>query len=79
VKEFKASQMLVSNGEYLRFIKEGGYSNPEWWTEEGKRWLASIKPEMPLFWRKHGETYKLRTLFSEIEMPWDWPVEISNL
>jgi formylglycine-generating enzyme required for sulfatase activity len=44
--------MLVSNGEYLPFVEEGGYSNPEWWTEEGKRWIASIKPSMPLFWHK---------------------------
>jgi formylglycine-generating enzyme required for sulfatase activity len=44
--------MLVSNGEYLQFVQEGGYQNPSWWTEEGQRWLSSIKPAMPLFWRK---------------------------
>lgn len=79
VKEYKASQMLVSNGQYLEFIKDGGYENPEWWTQEGQRWLASIKPTMPLFWRREGKTYKLRTIFQEIPMPWNWPVEVSNL
>jgi formylglycine-generating enzyme required for sulfatase activity len=44
--------MLVSNGEYLQFVLEGGYRTPEWWTEEGKRWIGSIKPSMPLFWHK---------------------------
>ena len=71
--------MLVSNGEFLRFVEAGGYSRPEWWTEEGKRWLGSMKPKMPVFWRKQGETYLLRTLFHEISMPWDWPAEVNNL
>lgn len=63
----------------MEFIKDGGYENPEWWTQEGQRWLASIKPTMPLFWRREGKTYKLRTIFQEIPMPWNWPVEVSNL
>lgn len=71
--------MLTSNGEYLQFVEEGGYHSPQWWTDEGKRWLASIKPEMPLFWRREGGQYRLRTLAREVEMPWDWPVEVSNL
>ena len=71
--------MLVSNGEFLKFVEAGGYSHPEWWTEEGRRWLASIKPQMPVFWRKQGGTYKLRTLFQEMEMPWDWPAEVNSL
>ena len=79
VKGFKASQMLVSNGEYLKFVQDGAYENLEWWTDEGKRWLTSIKPKMPPFWRKTGEKYMLRTLFHEIPMPWDWPAEINNL
>ena len=79
VRPFKASQMLVSNGEYLKFVLDGAYENPQWWTEEGRRWLSSIKPKMPPFWRKYGSEYKLRTLFNEINMPWDWPAEINNL
>lgn len=71
--------MLVSNGEYLKFVEDGGYDNLEWWSEEGKRWLKSIKPKMPLFWRKYGDKYMLRTFFNEINMPWDWPAEVNNL
>ena len=79
VKEFKASEMLVSNGEFLAFVREGGYSCPEWWTAEGQRWLASVKPTMPLFWRREADSYRLRTLSAEIPMPWDWPAEVNNL
>jgi hypothetical protein len=41
--------------------------------------LAAVKQTIPLFWRKDGDKYRLRTLFREIDMPWDWPVEVSNL
>jgi len=55
--------MLASNGEYLQFVSDGGYSRPELWSEEGQRWIASIKPSLPVFWRKYGDNYKLRTLY----------------
>lgn len=79
MKPFKASQMLVSNAEYLEFVLDGGYSAQQWWTDEGRRWIASKKPSMPLFWRRNGEQFRLRTITSEIDMPWDWPAEVSNL
>jgi len=78
VKEFKASRMMVSNGEYLEFIKDGGYKNLKYWDEAGLRWLKS-KNELPRFWRRNGDKYMLRTMSQEIDMPWDWPVETNNL
>jgi formylglycine-generating enzyme required for sulfatase activity len=66
--------MLVSNGEYLAFVEDGGYKKPQYWSNEGQRWLESIKPTAPLFWKLAGANYKLRTLYELIDMPWDWPV-----
>ena len=63
----------------MLFVKDGGYRKPELWTEEGQKWIASIKPVMPLFWVKKEEKYLLRTLSAEVEMPWDWPAEVNNL
>ena len=63
----------------MQFVKDGGYQRPELWTEEGKKWIASIKPTMPLFWVKKEEKFLLRTLSAEVEMPWDWPAEVNNL
>lgn len=71
--------MLVSNAEFLEFVQDGGYASPQWWTDEGKRWIASKRPTMPLFWRKEGQQFRLRTISNEIDMPWDWPAEVSNL
>lgn len=35
VSDFKASKYLVSNGEFLEFIKDGGYATRDYWTDEG--------------------------------------------
>jgi len=79
VEDFAASQYLVSNREYLDFVKAGGYDTPTYWSEEGERWLSFSKAQHPLFWIGDGETYRFRTLAREIAMPWDWPVEVNQL
>lgn len=79
VDDFRASKYLISNGEYLKFIQDGGYRTPEYWTEEGWQWRTFKEAEMPLFWRKYGENYKLRLVAEEIPMPWNWPVEVNCL
>ena len=79
VDDFRASKYLISNGEYLKFIQDGGYRTPEYWTEEGWQWRTFKEAEMPLFWRKYGENYKLRLVAEEIPMPWNWPVEVNYL
>ncbi|WP_020675754.1 5-histidylcysteine sulfoxide synthase [Geopsychrobacter electrodiphilus] len=79
VDDFAASQYLVSNHEFREFIEAGGYTQPGFWSEEGKSWLAFSRAERPLFWLKDGSNYRLRTLAQVINMPWDWPVEVNQL
>lgn len=79
VDEFLASKFLVSNAEFLAFVDAGGYQNPEWWTEEGKKWLAYKKPSMPHFWYKKDGSYYQRNLLNQIPLPLDWPVEVNYL
>jgi 5-histidylcysteine sulfoxide synthase/putative 4-mercaptohistidine N1-methyltranferase len=79
VEDFKASKFLISNGEFLGFVNDGGYQNQEYWTEEGWNWRNFKQAEMPLFWRKEGEDYFLRLVAEEISMPWNWPVEVNYL
>lgn len=79
VEDFQASQFLISNGEFLEFVNEGGYHNPDFWTEEGWNWKNYKQTEMPLFWRKNGTDFKLRLVAEEIPMPWNWPVEVNYL
>jgi 5-histidylcysteine sulfoxide synthase/putative 4-mercaptohistidine N1-methyltranferase len=79
VDDFAAARYLVSNHEYLEFVRAGGYREERYWTEEGWRWAAFSKAEQPLFWIRDGDGYRLRTMAREIAMPWDWPVEVNYL
>lgn len=79
VGDFKAAKYLTSNREFLDFIQDGGYATESYWTEEGWNWRSFKQAEMPLFWRKDGDTYRLRLVAEEIDMPWNWPVEVNDL
>jgi 5-histidylcysteine sulfoxide synthase/putative 4-mercaptohistidine N1-methyltranferase len=84
LESFKASQFLVSNQEFLAFMEDGGYETDEWWTEEGQQWLGYKQQQTsvchPVFWVPQDDgDYKYRTMLEEIDMPWDWPVDVNYL
>ena len=79
VDGFKASQMLVSNGEFLEFVEAGGYETAEFWDEEGDRWRDYSPVKHPSFWLQKEGIWYLRCMTEEIEMPWSWPAEVNFL
>lgn len=79
VAGFKAARLLTSNREYLEFVEAGGYREERWWTEEGWNWRNFREAEHPLFWLKGDGGWKLRTMASIIDLPWNWPVEVNYL
>jgi ergothioneine biosynthesis protein EgtB len=46
---------LVTNGEWLRFIGEGGYEEPKLWLSDGWDWVRAQTVEAPLYWRQGDE------------------------
>jgi ergothioneine biosynthesis protein EgtB len=48
------SDRPVSNGEWLRFIAEGGYDEPGLWLSDGWDWVRSNGIEAPLYWREES-------------------------
>ena len=36
---FAISRTLVTNGEFQKFVEEGGYERPEFWSQGGRKWL----------------------------------------
>lgn len=75
VSSFEVSQFLISNLEFLSFVKDGGYEKKEFWSEDGFNWRNFTQACHPTFWvydEKSRDKYKLRTCFEEIDMPWNW-------
>ncbi|MDD3467951.1 MAG: 5-histidylcysteine sulfoxide synthase, partial [Campylobacterales bacterium] len=79
LKDFKASKYLVSNEEFLEFVRDGGYKKPHYWDDEGRAWLEYKKPKHPTFWIEKDGKYLYRTLAEEIELPLDFPVDVNYL
>lgn len=79
VPAFKATKFLITNAEFLEFVKAGGYKTEKYWEEEGWNWRTFRQAECPTFWVPDGDTYRLRVMCDEIDMPWNWPVEVNWL
>ncbi len=79
VANFKASQFLVSNQEYLAFVESGGYKHRRYWSDEGWSWVTYAEVEHPEFWVPAKKSYRYRTMANIIDMPWDWPVDVNYL
>jgi 5-histidylcysteine sulfoxide synthase len=77
VKSFAVTKNLITNGEFLNFVKMGEYNNHRYWSEEALKWKSRTNTELPKFWVKEGETYRYRAMFDIIDMPLDWPVEVN--
>ncbi len=78
VAAFQAARYLVSNREFLAFVEAGGYADDGVWTDEGRAWRDYAQARQPTFWRRDGAEWRLRLMLEEVDMPWDWPVEVNQ-
>lgn len=78
VPSFAIDKYMVTNGQFLTFIAAGGYENQDWWKMEDWNWRNEQNVTHPGFWRRHGESWYLHTMFDEIVLPLDWPVYVSQ-
>ena len=52
LEPFALADRLVTNGEYLAFIEDGGYRNPAWWLSEGWAAVCAGGWRAPFYWRE---------------------------
>ncbi len=50
LNDFQISSQLVTNKEYLEFIKAGGYQDFRHWHAEGWDWVKQNEAKSPLYW-----------------------------
>ena len=77
IKDFKASKYLVSNGEFLEFVKAGGYNKLHYFSKDALKWLDYSQAKHPSFWLKKNGEYYLREINKEIKLPLNYPVDIN--
>ena len=79
VEEFQTSKYLVSNAEFMEFVKDGGYENREFWSEEGLKFLDITNAKHPTFWILEDGEYFYRNLSAKTHMPRNFPVDVNAL
>ncbi len=47
---FALSKYPVTNSQFALFIKENGYQDRQWWSDEGWAWRVNNSIELPAYW-----------------------------
>ena len=58
----RIARSLVTNGEWLAFIKDGGYANPALWLSDGWATVQNEGWQAPGHWQAHGGEWQQFTL-----------------
>ena len=59
---FELADRLVTNGEYLAFLQDGGYDRPELWLSMGFATIRERGWRHPLYWYRDGDRWMQYTL-----------------
>jgi ergothioneine biosynthesis protein EgtB len=62
LNRFRLASRLVTNGEYLEFIRGGGYSRPEFWLSDGWDTVNAQRWNAPLYWEERDGEWQVFTV-----------------
>ncbi|MDH3734881.1 MAG: 5-histidylcysteine sulfoxide synthase [Gemmatimonadota bacterium] len=79
VGPFAVGRDPVTNGEFMEFVREGGYETQGLWTDEGWAWRTETDARHPRFWVHREGDFQYRAMFDLLAMPESWPVEVNAL
>ncbi len=68
IDPFRLANRLVTNNEYAAFIDDGGYARAELWLSDGWQTIQREGWKAPLYWRKHGDQWRVMTLGGELPL-----------
>ena len=78
VPTFAIDSYKVTNGEFLRFVREGGYDDRCFWSDRDWVWIKEQNISHPRFWFERQGQWFYRAMFEEVPLPLDWPVYVSH-
>jgi ergothioneine biosynthesis protein EgtB len=62
LRPYRMATRLVTNAEYLQFVEQGGYANPQLWLSEGWDWIRQNRIEQPIYWHREPDNWMEFTL-----------------
>jgi ergothioneine biosynthesis protein EgtB len=55
LQPYRLASRLTTNGDYLRFMADGGYERPEFWLSDGWAAIQGEGWKAPLYWERHDD------------------------
>ena len=74
VPPYRIDSILVTNAQYLEFILDGGYANPQYWSEAGRVWLKQEKRAAPRYWQFDDDAWSCVRFGTHLHLPLHEPV-----
>ena len=71
LQDYKIACALVTNGEYLEFINDGGYHAHIYWHAEGLDWVKNNHITAPMYWHNIDGVWHNYTMGGLKEVDWD--------
>lgn len=62
LESFRIDAAPVSNGAFLEFMNNGGYTERDYWSEAGWHWLQDFQAEAPKYWHREGAEWHTRVM-----------------
>ncbi|MDD4979135.1 MAG: ergothioneine biosynthesis protein EgtB [Gallionella sp.] len=62
LRDFRLANRLITNGEYLDFITDGGYQRAELWLSDGWQQVKARNWNAPLYWQQDADGWQRFTL-----------------
>jgi ergothioneine biosynthesis protein EgtB len=62
LEKFSLANRLVTCGEYLQFMNDGGYRKPEFWLSSGWVTVEENNWRAPLYWEEQNDGWRMMTL-----------------
>lgn len=79
VAPFAIDAGLVTNAAYLAFVRDGGYVQPAFWSDEGLAWLRSTGRSAPRYWQQDGHDWLTHRFGSRVALDPREPVRHVSL
>ncbi len=62
LEDFQIRNTLVTAGEYIAFIEDGGYEQFQYWLMEGWEWVKNEGIQAPEYWHKQDNQWYIFTM-----------------
>lgn len=74
IEPFEFASRLITNGEYIEFIEDGGYQKPVLWLSDGRSKVEDNNWTAPFYWEKQDDKWHYFTLTGMREVDLAEPV-----